>query len=192
MNHSTRAQWDDYQAWAVPCADCAWLLKAFVQDHCAAEGFTRPGDDRLRTLTRRSKSWVTVHKRHLERDGHIVLVSEGRWHGRRAAEYALPWLTDGPVDNRSAAPRKRGAKRGAKRGTSSSLRKEDLARTPARKAEAASVAQSPDDATDPDWCRACEEIVPPGSPCRCPGDEGCEELVNCRAGQRRRLRLVGS
>ena len=115
VNDNTRRQWDNYQAREVHCAGCAWLLWAFVAEHTAATGVSRPGDDRLKTLTRRSKKWVTAHKRHLERDGHIVLVSEGRWRGRRAAEYALPWL-------HNVAPSKGGAKEGAKEGTPYSLK----------------------------------------------------------------------
>ncbi len=100
MNDNTRRQWDVYQAEHVPCPDCAWLLLYLVADHNASTGVTHPGYSRLASRTRRSRSWISTHLRHLERDGHIVLAKAGKWTGRAhdaAAEYVIPWLHNRPA-----------------------------------------------------------------------------------------------
>lgn len=94
MNDNTRRQWDAYQERCVPCPDCAWLLYHLVADHSAAEGITRPGWQRLMDRCRRSRAWISTHMKHLERGQHIILASEGRWQGRQASEYTIPWLHD--------------------------------------------------------------------------------------------------
>jgi hypothetical protein len=102
MNDNTRAQWARYQESAVPCPDCAWLLYYLVADHNAATATTHPGYRRLVAQTRRSRTWLGTHFRHLERDGHIVLVREGKWRGGAhdaAAEYRLPWLVNPPASS---------------------------------------------------------------------------------------------
>lgn len=189
MNDNTRRQWDLYQEREVPCPDCAWMLLYLVADHNATSGVTRPGWQRLIDRTRRSRSWVAAHLAHLERDGHIVLASTGRWRGRRAAEYELPWLHNEPVDSRQPSVRNQTATRTTTRTTSSSFQEER--RSAPRKTGAPAAAPSAGDATNPDWCPVCEEVVPDGTPCRCPGG-GCEELTTCRVGTRRRLWAVPS
>jgi hypothetical protein len=163
VNEWTLRQWSAYQEREVPCADCAWLLYHLVADHNATTGVTHPGDARLHRQTRRSKSWVTNHKHHLERDGHIVLVRKGRWRGHEhdaAAEYALPWLRNEPPSHRRSSPRIQGDTQGDRQGDTqgaSSVLRTDL-RTGAASASGDARRTEPDDAIGDRVTEAAEAL----------------------------------
>ena len=189
MNDNTRGQWARYQEAQVPCPDCAWLLYYLVADHNAATGVTHPGYRRLLTATRRSRTWVGTHLRHLENDGHIVLARPGKWKGGAhdsAAEYRLPWLanpvpssvriqTDDPdrlsvriqtdkrhdssVDNGTSSVQIQHDKRHDKRHTPS-----PYGRTGDRRSPQAATDAVPDP-TDCNTCTTCEHILGADAPC---------------------------
>jgi hypothetical protein len=94
VNMHTYGQWMRYCAERGLSAIDRVVLLVFVHDHSAAEGITRPGDDRLERMTGAANTTIDRSKKRLTAVEAIVLHRPRR--GRLAAEYRLPWLRNSP------------------------------------------------------------------------------------------------
>jgi hypothetical protein len=155
VNGNTRGQWERYCAehpelTGVEVAVLYWL----VHMHGAAEGITRPGERRLAKVTHFANTTVGRAMQTLTAKGAIRLVMSYPKGGRKADEYAIPWLRNLPagqtaqngqvVHRADVAPVIAGSNAGANAGTSSPLRGEQ--RGAPRRAGAHAAALPPGDA----------------------------------------------